>query len=376
MMQIAVAPRRSRLERFGLHRPELRAWALYDWANSAMATTIVAAVFPIYYYKVAGEGLPPGEATRRYALCTTFALAAIALLGPFLGTLADVTAAKKKLLAAFMLLGVTAVAAMFWIGPGDWLLASVLLVAANIGAAGSSVFYDSLLPHVARDHEMDRVSTTGYALGYLGGGLLLAANLAWITHPAWLGLPAGDAATGAARTLPSRLAFLSVALWWGGFSIPLLRRVPEPPLASHARPLRGGAALRSARSRLRDTLHELRTYRNAFWMLLAFLLYNDGIQTIVKMATIYGSEIGIGPEALIASILLVQFVGIPCTLLFGKLAERLGTKPTLYVALAAYVGIAALAYFMRTAVHFLLLAVAVGSCKAGLRRCRVRCSRA
>jgi UMF1 family MFS transporter len=218
---------------------------------------------------------------------------------------------------------------------------------------------------VARDDEMDRVSTTGYALGYLGGGLLLAANLAWITHPAWLGLPAGDAATGAARTLPSRLAFLSVALWWGGFSIPLLRRVPEPPLATHARPLRGGAALRSAWSRLRDTLHELRTYRNAFWMLLAFLLYNDGIQTIVKMATIYGSEIGIGPEALIASILLVQFVGIPCTLLFGKLAERLGTKPTLYVALAAYVGIAALAYFMRTAVHFLLLAVAVGLVQGG-----------
>ena len=199
MTATTAAPRRGALERLGLHRPELRAWALYDWANSAMATVIVAAVFPIYYYKVAGAGLPPGEATRRYAICTAAALATIALLGPFLGTLADVSGAKKKLLAAFMTVGASCVAAMFWVGPGDWLLASVLLVGATIGAAGSSVFYDSLLPHVARDDEMDRVSTSGYALGYLGGGLLLALNLAWITKPAWFGLPAGPDLSESAR---------------------------------------------------------------------------------------------------------------------------------------------------------------------------------
>jgi UMF1 family MFS transporter len=253
---------------------------------------------------------------------------------------------------------------MFWIGPGDWLLASVLLVGATIGAAGSSVFYDSLLPHVARDDEMDRVSTSGYALGYLGGGLLLALNLAWITKPAWFGLPSGPNLSESARTLPSRLAFLSVAVWWFIFSLPLLRRVPEPPVAGRALGS-GGAAVRVALARLHESSRDLRAYRNAFLMLLAFLLYNDGIQTIVKMATIYGTEIGIGSNALIASILLVQFVGIPFTLLFGRLADRLGTKPTLYVTLVAYTGIAMLAYSMRTATHFLLLAVAVGLVQGG-----------
>lgn len=355
-------PRPSFLQRIGLHRPELRAWALYDWANSAMVTTIVAAVFPIYYYKVAGAGLPAGEATRRYALCTSLGLACIAVLAPLLGTLADVTAAKKKLLAGFMSLGVAAVAAMFWIEEGDWLGASVLLVLANIGASGSFVFYDALLPHVARPDEMDRVSTSGYALGYLGGGLLLALQLAWIAAPGRFGLPAGPDLDPAARTLPARLAFLTTAVWWLVFALPLLRRVPEPPVRGDGG---GSGTLRATFARLGATFRELRTFRHAFLMLLAFLVYNDGISTIIKMATIYGTEIGIETQALVAAILLVQFVGIPCTLLFGQLASRLGAKPALYLALAAYVGIAALAYFMRSAAHFFALAVAVGVVQGG-----------
>src|SRR5262245_52682435 len=226
---------RGWLARIGLGRPELRAWALYDWANSAMVTTIVAAVFPIYYYSVAGAGLPPGVATQRYALSTTVALVTIALLAPFLGAWADAAAAKKKLLAGFVALGAGAVGAMACVDTGEWLLASVLLVLANVGAAGSLVFYDSLLPHVARPHEIDRVSTAGYALGYLGGGLLLALQLAWITHPERFGLPGPDAVDPRARTLPVRLAFVSVAVWWVAFTVPLLRRVPEPPASASVR---------------------------------------------------------------------------------------------------------------------------------------------
>jgi UMF1 family MFS transporter len=352
------------LQRIGLHRPELRAWALYDWANSAMVTTIVAAVFPVYYYRVAGAGLDPGEATRRYALSTSLALACIAVLAPFLGTLADVTAAKKKLLGTFLGLGVAAVAGMFWIQDGDWLLSSVLLVLANIGASGSFVFYDALLPHVARPEEMDRVSTSGYALGYLGGGLLLATQLAWIAAPGRFGLPAGTDLAPADRTLPARLAFLTTAAWWLVFALPLLRRVREPEVRRRPGSATSGA-LRATFVRLRTTFRELRTFRHAFLMLLAFLVYNDGISTIIKMATIYGTEIGIEAHALMAAILLVQFVGIPCTLAFGQLAARLGAKPALYLALAAYVGIAVLAYFMRTAVHFFVLAIAVGMVQGG-----------
>jgi UMF1 family MFS transporter len=356
-------PPRTWFERIGLGRPELRAWALYDWANSAMWTTIVAAVFPIYYYSVAGAGLPPGVATQRFALSTTVALCTIAVLAPFLGALADAAAAKKKLLATFVVLGAGAVAAMACIDPGEWRLASVLLVAANIGAAGSLVFYDSLLPHIARPHEIDRVSTAGYAIGYLGGGLLLALQLAWITYPESFGLPAADAADPRARTLPTRLAFVSVAVWWAAFTLPLLRRVAEPPAVGGAASL--GAAVVEAGARLRRTAHALRAHRSALLLLLAFLVYNDGVQTIVKMASIYGTEIGIGRSALIAAILLVQFVGIPCTLAFGALAARFGAKRTLYVTLAFYAGIAVFAYFMRTAAHFFVLAIAVGLVQGG-----------
>jgi len=351
------------LVRLALHRPELRAWALYDWANSAMVTTVVASVFPIYYYKVAGAGLPPGVATQRFALCTTIALATTAVLAPFLGIVADFTAAKKKFLAAFLVLGAGAVAAMFCIDAGEWRLASVLYVLANVGAAGSAVFYDSLLPHVARDDELHRLSTSAYALGYLGGGLLLGLQAAWIAHPGWLGLPSGPDLPARAQTLPVRLALASVAGWWLVFSLPLFRRVPEPRVAD-PRPW-NGATLAAAARHFAHTLRHLRSYRHAFLFMAAFLLYNDGLQTIIKMASIYGAEIGIGSQALLVAILLVQFVGIPCTLLFARVAERWGVKPTLAVTLAAYAGIAVFAFFMRTAAHFFALAIAVGCVQGG-----------
>jgi len=357
---------RSWFARIGLGRPELRAWALYDCANSAMATTIVAAVFPIYYYSVAGEDLAPGVATQRYALSTTVALVTIAVLAPFLGALADAAAAKKKLLAGFVVLGAGAVAGMACIDAGEWRLASVLLVAANIGAAGSLVFYDSLLPHLAGPEEIDRVSTAGYAIGYLGGGLLLALQLAWILHPERFGLPgaAAAAADPRAATLPTRLAFVSVAIWWVAFTLPLLRRVPEPQVPRGAAPSLAAAAA-TAWARLRDSARDLRAHRAALLLLIAFLVYNDGLQTIVKMASIYGTEIGIERPALITAILVVQFVGIPCTIAFGALAARFGAKPTLYVTLAFYIGIAVFAYFMRTATHFFILAAAVGLVQGG-----------
>ncbi len=174
-----VGPAKGRLgrwlENLGLHRPELRAWAMYDWANSAMVTTIITAVFPIYYANVACKGVfDLDEARRRYATATVIGMVIIALLSPVLGTIADLKGDKKKMLGGFMALGVFAVAGMFFIYQGDWILASVLFILANIGANGSFVFYDALLPHVAREEEMDRVSTAGYALGYIGGGTLLA----------------------------------------------------------------------------------------------------------------------------------------------------------------------------------------------------------
>ena len=355
----------SLLTRLGLDRPELRAWAMYDWAASAMQTTIMVAVFPIYFVKVAGAGLPESGATQRLATVNSAALIIIAFLSPILGAISDYRAVKKRFLAAFMTVGVVAVAAMFFIHRGDLGPASLLFTISLIGVTGSFVFYESLLPHVARPGEVDRVSTAGYAMGYIGGGVLLALNLAWIQRPDWFGLPHGAGLTEAQSTLPVRLAFLSVAVWWVVFSLPLFRRIAEPPRLLEPDERRGQNVIRTAFQRLGETFRELRSYRNAFLLLLAFLIYNDGIQTIIKMATAYGTEIGIGQSALIGAILLVQFVGIPCSFLFGMVAQRIGAKRSLFIGLLVYTGISILGYFMKTAMHFYLLAGLVGVVQGG-----------
>jgi UMF1 family MFS transporter len=201
------------------------------------------------------------------------------------------------------------------------------------------------------------VSTAGYALGYVGGGILLAVNLAWIQKPDLFGIPAG--------TLPARLSFLSVALWWLLFSLPVMRRVPEPPRALEADEAPAGSAVRTAFARLGETFRELRGYRNAFLFLVAFLLYNDGIATIQKMAAPYATELGIDEGVVIGSILVVQFVGIPFAFLFGALAGRLGTKRSILLGLLVYVGISIFGYFVSSGREFLLLALMVGMVQGG-----------
>jgi UMF1 family MFS transporter len=338
---------------------------MYDWAASAMQTTIMVAVFPIYFVKVAGAGQVESGATQRLATMNTLALVVIALLSPILGAISDYRGTKKRFLAAFMLIGVLAVLGMFFVGRGDLDLASALLVVSLIGVAGSFVFYEALLPHIARPDEIDRVSTAGYALGYVGGGILLAFNLAWIQRPDWFGLPSGAGLTPSQATLPVRLAFVSVAIWWVIFSLPLFRRVREPAPRLETDERRGENPIRMAFVRLGETFRELRSYRQAFLMLLAFLIYNDGIQTIIKMATAYGTELDIGQNALIGAILLVQFVGIPCSFLFGMLAGRIGAKRALFLGLLTYTAISVLGYFMKTAAHFYVLAALVGTVQGG-----------
>jgi UMF1 family MFS transporter len=345
------------LARFGLHRPELRAWAMYDWANSAFATTIITAIFPVYFTAVVSADLAPGAATRLLARTTTIALAISAVLAPVLGAIADFAPIKKRLLAIFAGVGCLASAALFFVVRGDWLAAAVLFAVGNIGFAASLTFYDSLLPHVASQDEIDRVSTGGYAMGYLGGGLLLALNIAWILKPAAFGLrDAGQA---------SRLSFLSVAVWWALFSIPLFRRVREPRLRTAASTGSLGGLIAAAFRGLGETLRDLRRFKNAFLLLIAFVIYSDGINTIIRMATSYGTEIGIDQGALITAILLVQFAGIPFAFLFGWLAGAIGAKPSIFIALAVYTIISVMGYYMRTERDFYILALMVAAVQGG-----------
>ncbi len=345
------------LERLGLHRPELRAWAMYDWANSAFMVTIVTAVFPIYFSSVAAADLDPATASFRFAVTTTVALTFVAVLAPVLGALADFAGIKKKMLGACVGLGVVATACMYFIQQGDWVLAALLFAFANIGVTSSLVFADSLLPHIASPAELDRVSTAGYALGYLGGGLLLVVNLAWIQAPEAFGLSGAE--------LASRLSFVSVAIWWLGFSIPLFRKVSEPVRTLEADEHAGGSAIRASFVRLGETLRELRGYRQAFLMLLAFLVYNDGIGTIIRMATTFGTEIGLEQGDLITAVVLVQFVGVPFAFVFGQLAARIGAKRAIFLSLVVYTVISVLAYGMTTATEFYALALLVGMVQGG-----------
>jgi UMF1 family MFS transporter len=356
---------RGLLARLGLHRPELRAWAMYDWAISGMQAVILASIFPIFFARVPAAGLDGDRATQALANANLIGAVIVAVLAPILGAMADYAAAKKKLTAVFMLVGVLATAGMYFIQQGDLALAMMLFILSLIGSTASLTFYESLLPHIASEAEMDRVSTGGYALGYLGGGLLLALNLLWIQRPEWFGLPSGEGLTPAQASLPTRLALVSVGVWWLLFSIPLFRKVREPARRIEQDERPGENPVRIAFVRLRETLGELRGYKQAALMLVAFMIYNDGIQTIIKTAAVYGAGIGIPDTAMIAAILIVQFVGVPFAFLFGMLAGRIGAKPAIFLGLLVYVGISVLGFFMRTATHFLALALLVGMVQGG-----------
>jgi UMF1 family MFS transporter len=330
---------------------------MYDWANSAFWSTVITAVFPAFFGSYAAAGLSGVEATSRFAWGTTIALTIVALTAPVLGALADHRPLKKRLLLVFLLIGVTATLLMATIGRGQWIYALGLFMVANVGVASTLVFYDSLLPHLAAPDQIDRVSTAGFAMGYIGGGILLLINLAWILTPTTFGLPDATAAV--------RLTFASVAAWWLLFSLPLLRRVPEPVVRLEELRASGAALALAAATAAWRTFRELRGNRPAFLMLIAFLLYNDGIQTLIRMSSIYGAEVGIDQNAQIAAFVMVQFVGVPCSFLFGALAGRIGAKSAIFLALAVYTTTSVIGYFMTAAWQFFVLAFLVGLVQGG-----------
>jgi MFS transporter, UMF1 family len=300
------------------YQRRIRAWTLYDWANSAFATTILAAVLPIYYSQVAGATLPSeATATAYWSLGLSISLFITAILSPILGTVSDVMRGKKKFLAIFTGVGILATGLLVLVDRGDWMLASIVFIIGRIGFNGAYTFYDALLPHVAKPEDRDSVSARGYAMGYLGGGLLLAINVVMI-----FALPG---------TWGPRLSFLSVAIWWAVFSIPIFRQVPEPPSATE-RLKPGETVIGVSFRRLWETLKDLRHYRELFKYLIAFLIYNDAIGTIIGVAAIYGAELGFGSVELILALLLVQFVGIPFSLIFGRLPSPQEKRRPLYLA--------------------------------------------
>jgi MFS transporter, UMF1 family len=350
------------LGRLALDRKPTRAWVMYDWANSAFVTVVVTALFAPWFSALY-TGPEPTEsakasATGALAITTTIALVLIAVASPLLGAIADRTPIKKRMLAFFTAMGALATVGFWFVGPEDWFLALILFAIGNVAANGAFVFYDALLPHVARPDELDRVSTAGYALGYVGGGVLLTVNVAMLLSPATFSLADKGEAV--------RAAFVMTAIWWVVFAIPLFRHVPEPHLPEAQR-VRGSAAIRAGVDDLRHTWRELKRYPQAALLLLAFLIYNDGVGTIIRMAVAYGTEIGFKDTDLIIAILIVQFVGIPATFAFGQLAGRMGTRRAIFLGIAAYCVVSVLGYFMTSPVHFYVLAGMVGLVQGGVQ---------
>ncbi len=337
---------------------EQRAWVMYDWANSAFATTVMGVILPNYFaVYIATEG-----ALSIWGYTVAIGSLIAALISPILGAIADFRGSKKKFMVFFIALGVISTALLYLVDqPGDQLLASILYILGTIGFAGSLVFYDSLLPHVATEEEIDQVSSRGYAMGYIGGGLLLLINVAMIFLGPSL-LPAMDEVE--ATKLMMRLSLSSVAIWWAVFSIPILRRVREPARMVEESEI-GQNVISVGFKRFFKGLKDISKFRDLFWFLLTFLVYANGIGTILTMAVAFGTDLGFGTMILIATFLMVQFVAAPFSILFGKLSEKLGIKKSITLSLLIYTVVAIVGYFMTEEWHFLLLGFGVAMVQGG-----------
>jgi len=339
-----------------LRRRPIIAWALYDWANSAFATTVMAGFFPVFFKQYWSAGVEPAVSTFRLGLTNGLASLAIALLAPLLGAMADRSGARVRLLALATVLGAASTGGLYLVQAGHWQLAALLYGMASLGFWGGMTFYDALLLDVAGKEELDLASAYGYALGYIGGGLLFALNVLMTLEPQRFGL--ADAAEAV------RLSFLTVCAWWLVFSLPVLLFVREnkPP-----QPLGLVAAARAGWRELGGTVRHIRQLRPLLWFLFAYWLYIDGVNTVIKMAVDYGLSLGFQQESLITALLLTQFVAFPAALAFGWLGSRIGATNGIFIALAVYAGATIGAYGMDSTFEFYALAVTIGLVQGGVQ---------
>jgi UMF1 family MFS transporter len=339
-----------------LGRRPVVAWALYDWANSAFATTVMAGFFPVFFKEYWNAGVVATESTFRLGLTNGIGAALIALLAPVLGAIADRSSSRVRMLMIVTALGCAATAGLALVGQGHWVAASLLYLLASFGFWGGIVFNDSLLLHVAEPDEYDLVSGFGYALGYLGGGLLFAVNVLMTLKPQLFGLADAGAAV--------RASFVMVGAWWLLFALPCVLVVKERRTTAA---VGVGEAVRRGLRELRETLAAVRRYRPVLWFLAAYFLYIDGVNTVIKMAVDYGLSIGFPQESLIAALLLTQFVAFPAALAFGWLGSRIGAVNGIFIGLAVYAAATIGAYQMSSTWEFYALAVTIGLVQGGVQ---------
>lgn len=336
---------------------KILSWALYDWANSACATTIMAAFVPAFLKDYWSVGVDPTLTTARLGVANSATSIIVALLAPTLGALADQRGYKKLFCFLFMMVGVVACAALAWVPAGDWLSALIVFGVVMIGFNASLVFYDAMLPSVATNSESDYASSLGYGLGYLGGGLLFLVNVIMCVKPQFFGLK--DA------TQAVQASFVSVAVWWLVFSIPLFKNVHEP------RPIKTGmrlvASMHHSVVKIWRTFSDLKKDKNLLRYLFAFWLYIDGVYTVMTMAVDYGKSLGLDTNSMMLALLLVQLLGFPFSLIYSKIADRFGCRVPILISVAIYGVSVVLATWMSTAWHFFALSIMIGMVQGGVQ---------
>ena len=331
-------------------------WAFYDWANSAYSTTVMAGFFPLFFKEYWADPHNPSQSTFYLGMANSIASMVVAALAPLLGSVADQGSAKKKFLTFFAFLGVIMTGGLWMVAQGNWQMAVLFYVIATIGFASGNVFYDALLPGLASEERVDAVSSLGFGLGYLGGGLLFLVNVFMYLKPELFGIPDGATAI--------KLSFLSVAVWWAVFTIPLILFVPEPKNYEN---IDFNNAIRMGWVQLVQTFKEIRNMKVVGTFLLAYWFYIDGVDTIIRMAVDYGMSLNFPGESLIIALLIVQFVAFPAALIYGWLASKIGAKTGIMVGITAYSFITLLGYFMTEAWHFYVLAILIGLFMGGIQ---------
>jgi len=331
-------------------------WAFYDWANSAYSTTVMAGFFPLFFKEYWADPHNPSQSTFYLGMANSIASMVVAALAPLLGSVADQGSIKKKFLTFFAFLGVIMTGGLWMVAQGNWQMAVLFYVIATIGFASGNVFYDALLPGLASEERVDAVSSLGFGLGYLGGGLLFLVNVFMYLKPEIFGIPDGATAI--------KLSFLSVAVWWAVFTIPLILFVPEP---KNYETIDFNNAIRMGWVQLVQTFKEIRNMKVVGTFLLAYWFYIDGVDTIIRMAVDYGMSLNFPGESLIIALLIVQFVAFPAALIYGWLASKIGAKTGIMVGITAYSFITLLGYFMTEAWHFYVLAILIGLFMGGIQ---------
>ena len=332
-------------------------WVMYDWANSAFATTVMAGFFPIFFKQYWSYGVDVNMSTAQLGFGNSIGSLFVALMAPFLGAVADKGSVKKKFLLLFAYLGVLMTAGLFLVQKGQWALAIFVYVMGIIGFSGANVFYDAILPSITDEDKIDYVSGLGFSMGYLGGGILFLFNVVMTLMPQKFGLADAAAAV--------RFSFLSVAIWWGLFTIFLIVWVTEEKSALNSK---GNVNIfKSGFQQLVNTFKKIRYLKTVFLFLLAYWFYIDGVDTIIRMAVDYGLSLGFESNDLIIALLIVQFVGFPAALVFGKLGENWGARKAIYLAIAIYMCVTIWGTMMTKKEEFYVLAVVIGLVQGGIQ---------